>query len=270
MSEKPLDIFSTRADRFPEAEGGDVAYKAIEKAIDSVPILGPITTTVLSQFLAPALERRREEWLKELAKAIDGLESRGGSINLKTLASNEEFISSTIHATRIAVSTHLQEKRDMLRNALMNVAIGNAPSDELVTQIYWKAIEDLSTDHIKLLRLLWIGDRDTLPTKQEELAYYAQMGYGKYGFRELLPTQCPSLARSPALLRLAMDDLRALGFIKPDASWSPNPSRSVSESDRVAKDASFRNTATQLGAGFVRFIADSDSRTPTTERNLQH
>ena len=60
-----------------------------------------------------------------------GFESgRRGSTRLP-FANDDEFVSAIQHATQIAVRTHQAEKLEALRNAVLNVAAGTAPGDDL-------------------------------------------------------------------------------------------------------------------------------------------
>ena len=59
---------------------------------------------------------------------------------IESLADNEAFVTAAIKATRIAIGIQKREKRDMLRHALHNIAVGKAPNEEL-QQVYLDAVK---------------------------------------------------------------------------------------------------------------------------------
>jgi hypothetical protein len=150
MANDPTKLFATRADRYPESDESDIAQGAIRTALASIPVFGGPITEVLSLVLAPAVARRRDEWFKELAEALDHVEANVEGFKVEDLAQNEAFISATIQATRIAVGTHQKEKREYLRNTILHVAEGDAP-DEEQQQIFLRYLEDFTATHVKLL-----------------------------------------------------------------------------------------------------------------------
>ena len=126
MAEDLTKLLATRAERYPQPDDTDKARTAIEKIAEQVPILGPATVHIVSQFLMPAYQRRQEEWFKELADGLEEAERKIEGFSVKSLVQDEAFVSATIQATRMAVSTHQREKRTMLRNAVLNIALGKA------------------------------------------------------------------------------------------------------------------------------------------------
>jgi len=51
---------------------------------------------MIAHFLAPGVERRREEWFKELADGLDPLRETKKCLNVKSLAQSETFVSAAI------------------------------------------------------------------------------------------------------------------------------------------------------------------------------
>ena len=153
MTEDPIKLFSTRAERYPEPTESDIAQGTARAALAAIPLVGGSITEVLSMVLAPAVTRRRDEWLKELAEALDDLEAKVDGFKVENLAENEAFVSATIQASRIALATHAQEKRQALRNALLNVALKHGPNED-EQQIFLNDIEEFTTWHIRILQCL--------------------------------------------------------------------------------------------------------------------
>jgi hypothetical protein len=154
MSAESIKLFATRSEQYPEPRAEDVVHGTIRAGLAAIPLVGGSVTELMSIVLTPAVARRRDEWLKELADALEKLEKKVEGFKFENLAENEAFISATIQATRIAIGTHQKEKREYLRNALLNIATGKN-SDEIKQQIFLNAVEAFSTVHVKALNLIW-------------------------------------------------------------------------------------------------------------------
>jgi hypothetical protein len=162
MAEDPIKLFATRAERYPKPTEVDIVQGAARTALAAFPIIGGSITEFLSMVLSPAVARRRDEWLKELADALDQVESKVDGFSVESLAQNDAFVSATIRATHIAMETHQQEKREYLRNALLNIAVGKG-LDEVKQQIFLNAIEAFSPAHVKALNVVWRGPALKIP-----------------------------------------------------------------------------------------------------------
>lgn len=108
---------------------------------------------LFSLLLAPPLERRKEAWLEGLYGRLKRMEEQVAGFHFEDLEHNEVFVSAAVQATRAAMATHQQDKPEYLRNALLNIALGKGPSDEL-QQVFVGAVEVFSASHIKILNVL--------------------------------------------------------------------------------------------------------------------
>jgi hypothetical protein len=118
MTENPIKLFASRSEQYPQPDETDAAQAILRMAISELPILGGPINEVLSLVLAPAVSRRRDQWFKDLADCFERLEKKFEGFKTEHLSDNEEFVSATIQITRSVISTHTQEKREALRNAL--------------------------------------------------------------------------------------------------------------------------------------------------------
>jgi|SRR5579863_612261 len=236
MAEKPIKLFSTHADRYPERDDLDVALGAVRAALAAIPYVGGSITELLSMVLAPPVMRRRDEWLMELADGLDRLKATVEGFKIENLADNEPFVSAVIQATRIAIGTHEQEKRAMLRNALLNIAAGKGPQEEL-QQIYLDAIDAFTLSHVKVLKLLWTGLNDLIRAGLwDTLHPYAISDYAT-----AIGHLHPDLKGQDGLMQYVMTDLMNRGFSsvsRPTDTFSPSP--------RV----------TNMGIEFLRFVLE--------------
>lgn len=205
MAEDPIKLFATRAERYPEPTEADTAQAMAKAGIAAIPVIGGPINQVISLVLTPAVGRRRDEWLKELADALDQMEKKVAGFRVEKLADNEAFVSATIQATLIAIGTHQREKREYLRNAVLNVAKG-ITSDETKQQVFLNAIEAFTPTHIKALNVIWRGgglnigwDKNSIPMTQR--TYGAAI--------EIL---APEVKGQTSLIGAVLADLRNRGF----------------------------------------------------------
>jgi hypothetical protein len=61
---------------------------------------------------------------------LDRLEAKVEGFKVENLQHDEEFVSAVIEASRLAISTHKQEKREALRNALLNIALHRSTDED--------------------------------------------------------------------------------------------------------------------------------------------
>lgn len=152
MTEYPIKLFSKRSERYPEPDETDTIQGGALAALSAIPVIGGTVTEILSMILAPAVSRRRDEWLKELADGLDQLEEKVDGFEVEKLAGNEGFVSAVIQATRTAATTHQREKLEIIRNAVLNVSLSRGTDEE--KQIFFLHLIDMfSLTHFEILRL---------------------------------------------------------------------------------------------------------------------
>jgi hypothetical protein len=212
MVEELTKLFASRAERLPQPEDGDTLRAAIEKGIEQVPVAGPITTFITSRFWAPSASRRLEEWLKDFA---DDFDKHCGDCKVENLVNDEAFISASIQVARIVVATHQKEKREYLRNALLNIATGKS-TDEIKQQMFLNAVEAFTPAHVKALNLIWRGPGLGVRWDENRIPI-AQRNYGA-----AIEILAPEVKGQPSLIGAILTDLRNRGFStldRPDLSF---------------------------------------------------
>jgi hypothetical protein len=155
----------------PTMTGADVGYALIKAAFSAVPGAGGPLTEAMQLFFTPPIEKRREAWMKQVAHALNHLTANG--FTLESLQTNERFISALQQATMIAQRTHLKEKHDALRNALLNIATGRSP-DEALESIFLNMIDVFNEWHIRILHLF---QSPSVPGDATELCHVLEYGY---------------------------------------------------------------------------------------------
>ena len=145
---------NNNVNELPRPRAGDRVYTLARAGLAAVPIVGGSATELFSLVLAPPLERRRDEWLRELHERLMKLEAHAAGFKLEDLGRNEVFVSAALQATQVALRSHEREKLDALKNALTNIAVGAAPSDDW-QQMFLRFIDEFTASHIRVLAFLW-------------------------------------------------------------------------------------------------------------------
>jgi len=109
---------------------------------------GPLVRK-LWEAVRPGYERRHRSWLNDLAKEIDNLKERP-EFQPDQLAKNEMFQTALWTAAQAAIRNHQEEKREYLRNAVLNSAV---PGDleESKQLVFLQLVDRLTALHIKVL-----------------------------------------------------------------------------------------------------------------------
>jgi hypothetical protein len=238
MSEPIQKLFTTRAEQYPEPTAADVAQGTARAALAAIPVVGGSITEVMSMVLAPAITRRRDTWLKELADALDQVEQKVDGFKVENLKDDEAFVSAVIDATRTAIGTHKDEKRAALRNALLNIALHRS-TDEDQQQIFLRYIDELTVWHLRILQLF--------QNPPMHLAFKGiKTGYVSGGSSQVLENVYPELEGRREFYDQVVADLNSRGLFN-----SPHFLHStMSAAGMVAK----RTTA--LADALLTFIAN--------------
>jgi hypothetical protein len=137
----------------PEPTGrtvGDVVHIATKAGLSAIPIVGGPAAEIFAAIVQPPLERRRNEWIRDLGDRIEQLEKEG-RIHAEELQHNEPFVDTALQATTIALRNHQGEKREALRNAVLNAALPGAPAADL-QHFFLGLVDQFTTWHLRILR----------------------------------------------------------------------------------------------------------------------
>ena len=197
-----------------------LAHIVLETAGSAIGI-GPAMTALLSV----PLQRRRDEWLVSLANRLSGLESR-----FEDLQNDEQFITATLHASTIALRTHQSLKLEALRNAVLNVAVGQAP-DAVKQQMFLHWVDVFSGTHIRILKVF------------QNPQYEASHGIPG-SLTQVLEALLPDLAGQSDLYNQLWRDLNIRGLVNTESLQTM-----MTGSGLTAK------RTTSMGDEFLRFIS---------------
>jgi hypothetical protein len=136
----------------PQANAGDVAHTIVKAALSVVPVVGGPVAEFFALVIAPPLQDRQRRWLEELAECVLKLETKAG-LSPEQLRDNPAFVDAVLIATQSAIRTSNHEKREALRNAIVNSVLSNAPPPD-VQQLYLSIVDGLSPWQLRLLYLM--------------------------------------------------------------------------------------------------------------------
>jgi hypothetical protein len=107
-------------------------------------------------------EKRKAEAMEDQILVLQEAVKRRPNLTTEDIEKHETFISASIKAAQIGLNTHEQEKREYLRNALLNVLLGTT-ADETKQQIFFNAIDAFAAAHVKALQVTKASARSCLP-----------------------------------------------------------------------------------------------------------
>jgi hypothetical protein len=134
----------------PQPTFEDVEHAGRKGLVSIIPFVGGLASELLGLLSSPVVQRR-DDWFADLQLRLRELESRVEGFKLDDLENNEQFISATLQATQAAMRTHQSEKLEALKNAVVNVAIGQAPEKDLQL-IFLNLVDNFTPTHLAVLR----------------------------------------------------------------------------------------------------------------------
>lgn len=135
----------------PQPGFGDRGHAAARALLGSIPIVGSAASELFNAIVVPPLERRRDNFRQAVAEKLEELAGRK-VLTVEGLQQNEGFISSVTQAAQAAMKTSSMEKREALRNAVLNSALPGSPDDSL-RHIFIQFVDDLTEWHLRMLKL---------------------------------------------------------------------------------------------------------------------
>ena len=225
----------TKPHEISEATLEDRLHTLVKAGIASIPVVGAAASELFTVILASPLEKRRAEWMNDVAEHLKELEE-GGALNLKDLQNNETFITTVMQASQTAIRNHQSEKREALRNAVLNSALPHAP-EESIQQYFITLIDTFTVEHIRLLDLF----KD--PPAWFENNNVALPQFSSAGLESIITSAWPELNNQYEFLNAVLEELQGKGFF-------------VGGGLRITmtKHGLFDKRTTKMGDSFLAFI----------------
>lgn len=189
----------------PEATLGDRLHTLAKAGIASIPVVGAAASELFTVILAPPLEKRRVEWMNDVAERLKELDERG-ELKLEDLRDNETFITTAMQASQAAIRNHQSEKREALRNAVLNAALPNPPEESL-QQHFINQVDTFTVWHIRLLGIFkdpprWFERNDRTPPN---FSFSSSL-------EQLLEAAWPELQNRYDFLNVIVEELESKGL----------------------------------------------------------
>ncbi len=220
----------------PEKSAGDVVHVVARAGLGTIPVVGAAATELLTVIITPPLEKRRSEWMAEVGDALRKLEEQMGVV-LESLQTNDQFVDVAVAASQIALRTSNKEKREALKNAILNSVLPNPPEESL-QKMFLSFIDTLTVWHLKLLDLF--NDPPTYIQKHN-LRFSVSMG----AMSHLIESAFSELKGKRDLYDLIWKDLFSRALVTTDGLHTM-----MTGSGIVAK------RTTEIGRLFLDYIKD--------------
>ncbi|MFZ2448787.1 MAG: hypothetical protein WAW37_20685 [Syntrophobacteraceae bacterium] len=143
---------STDAEKFvtPKSSVGDKAHAITKAGLSTIPIIGGPAAELFAMVIMPPLQKRQVEWMESVAEGLRRLETEKG-INLEELQHNDTFIDIVMQASSAALRSSQKEKKEALRNAVLNSALGISV-DESLQHLFLNLIDSFNQFHLLILK----------------------------------------------------------------------------------------------------------------------
>ena len=219
---------------FPQPRAVDRADSAVRTLLTSIPGLGAPAAQLLATVITPRLDKRRVDWLNEVANDLGRLERTVAGFRVGSLVEDDEFITAVTTAGQIAIRNHREEQLTALKNAVVSVALRTEPDAERQS-VFLSLLDYLTPAHIRLLRFF-----------QDPRGFLARSGRGSVGAvpdttRDIVLRVLPSIP--PDAYDLLRQDLENRGLV----DFPAPPTLGLTDE---------RTTA--FGEAFLRFISEHE------------
>ncbi|MCL4261738.1 MAG: hypothetical protein KJ069_00915 [Anaerolineae bacterium] len=216
----------------PGPSTADTAHLVVGSLLSVIPGLQEL----FQYFITPPFQKRQVKWMEDVGKALQELEEDQG-VKLEELQTNDIFIDTVLHATQIALRNSQSEKREALKNAIINAALPNPP-DESVQLMFLNLVDTFTVWHLRILRLFqnpqnWFTENNKpIPT----------FGISSLLSR-LLTIAYPELGNQREFYDLIISELDAKGLYSGGSTHA-----------MMSATGAFEKRTTDLGDKFLQFI----------------
>jgi hypothetical protein len=220
----------------PKLQPADFAISAIKLVAKIIaaahldPLMAVPAAQVIDFVFRTPYAKRKEEVFEDHVRVLEAAVERRPNLTIEDIEKHDKFITASIQAAQIGFNTHEQEKREYLRNALLNVLLGTT-ADETKQQIFFNAIDAFAVAHVKALQVL--AGRAKVP--------WPTVTINNRTFQAAIEATIPKMKGQIPLIDAILNDLNGRGFTTVSRSHLPYaPGSSV----------------TNLGVEFLNFVSE--------------
>ena len=218
-----------------EPTNEDVANSIVKGVLGAIPIVGALATELFGLIVVPPLEKRRVEWMNEIASRLKTLEDKN-LITVENLKNNEQFIDTILQATTYVLKTSEKEKIIAFQNALLNTALPEAP-EKTKSQIFLNQLDSFTDWHIRILKFI------DYPKEWFKNSNLSLPVFVSGSTKSVIFTAFPNLKTQGALLDPIWRDLVNANFVDDDGLQG-----------NVSSDSALARRTTPFGREFIEFI----------------
>jgi len=217
----------------------DFINRGIKAGVGSLPVVGGPIAEFIQFVIGDPAQERRDDFLRAVVERIVALEGKFDELKPEALKENEAFQATFIEAAQASLRTAHEKKKEMLRNAILNVAIGTV--DETIRHMFMQFIERLTPLHIATLNLM------NNPGANEKVKQRVQNVMAG-GLREIVDVAIPELRDQRELADVIVADLENMKL-----------TNGAGLNVTMTGNGMLAQRTTLLGRSLLQFIADPET-----------
>ncbi len=222
----------------PQANEDDTAYAIVRATLGLA--TGGVAGELFALLFTSPLQRRTEEWMRQIARTLARVERRIPG-RLRELLASEDFATMVIATTQVAARNSHEARRRLLASAIAHAAAGSQV--ELDRQLLFvRFVDELTSSHVALLRQL-----------SSDSEYVGLIS----GYPELLRyfKEKSGLNASEDELTLLCNDLSALALVRFGPTLDPFPGLATQDAlVTEGSDMGPRIVTTALARDFLAYV----------------
>lgn len=222
------------AKQIPDTRNLDNFGTGVKIGLGLVPGIGSTLSELINKSISLHVNARTSKWQESVVSCLEEIYQKFEGLPAG-LTENETFITALLHGAIAATRTHQEEKLEALRNAVVNSALPNAPSDDL--QLMFLNYVDIFTPwHLRMLKFF---DNPETTIKQYK-------PNPKQPLDMLLQDIFPQLKEEWEFCYLVIKDLTDRRFISLSTMEMPLA---------ISKEGFYSRYTTSLGQQFLNFVS---------------
>jgi len=225
----------------PKSSSGDHVHAIVRAALGAIPFGGQAAIEAFTSFVNPPLTKRQQEWMEDVSNRLNRL-SEVRQVNLDELQNNDVFMDLLLSANRVAILNSQEEKKEALRNAIENAAVGDG-LDEALQHMFIHWIDELSVWHLRLLKFF------RNPKEWAERHGISFPSYYASSASQLLEVAFPELKERRNFYDQVWRDLHQRGLVSVDSLHT-----------LVSGQGLYNNQSSEMGMQFLEFIGRDEER----------
>lgn len=219
---------------------GEKLHRVARIMIGALPVLGGAGVELFNSVIDTPMNERKIKWMNQVGTALNDLIDKG-VLTEHGLQQNETFITTVAQASMLALRNHQQEKLEALRNAVMNVAVGHTPEEDL-RQLFLNFVDICTATHIRLLSLM-SGPEEWGQRHGVEFPSSWSMG----GITQAIEHAFPDLRGKEQIYKVIWGDLYQRGLINTEGLGMT-----------MSRQGILARRTTELGQKLIDFLSEPE------------